>query len=249
MPTRKRETHVPADDDLPSYTLRLSDRTRRVRLTVTPRDGLVVVVPRGMRGFDPSRVLRDRRDWIANAHAHVAERREALLAGADALLPSDVAFPATGERWGVEYRSSSAATVRARISGELLVVRGAIDDADACLAALRRWLHRAATERLLPRLAEESARTGVVYRSAAVRGQRSRWGSCSSGGSISLNRCLLFLPPELMRAIILHELAHLRHANHSKAFWRELATLDPHAAAHRKAVAHAWDVVPPWAQP
>ena len=158
-------------------------------------------------------------------------------------------FPATGERWGVEYRSGASPSVRARVSGDLLVVQGAVEDAEACLAALRRWLHRAAGERLLDWLAEESARTGLAYTRGTVRGQRHRWGSCSSSGSISLNRCLVFLPPELARAVILHELAHLRHANHSKAFWRELAALDPHAASHRKAIAHAWDAVPPWAEP
>ena len=243
------DIYVPAIGDLPAYTLRLSDRAKHVRLTITPRQGLVVVVPRGIRGFDPSPVLRERRDWIESAQAHFAERRAALLAGADALLPSEVSFPATGECWGVEYRANGAATVSARTSGSMLVVRGPVDDGEACVAALRRWLQRAAAERLLSLLADESARTGLAYDRASVRGQRSRWGSCSSAGTITLNRCLLFLPHELTHAVVLHELAHLRHANHSKAFWRQLEELDSHASAHRKAIAHAWDVVPPWAQP
>ena len=244
-----RDTHVPARGDLPAYTLRLSDRARRARLTYTPRDGLVVVVPRGMRGFDASAALRERREWVDGVHARFAEQRAALLAGPDALLPSEIAFPATGERWDVEYRASGAATVRAGVANGLLAVQGATDDGDACLAALVRWLQRAAIERLVPLLAEQSARTGLAYERVAVRGQRGRWGSCSSAGTISLNRCLLFLPPELARAVVLHELAHLRHANHSRAFWLQLEQLDSHAAAHRRAIAQAWDAVPPWAQP
>lgn len=243
------DTHVPAHGDLPAYTLRLSSRARHVRLTITPQDGLVIVVPQGMRGYDPSPALRERRAWIESAHGHFAERRAALLAGADALLPSDVTFPATGESWGVEYRSTSAATVRTHTDGGLLVVQGAIDDADACLAALRRWLHRAAVERLLPTLAAESSRLGLPYRRAQTRGQRSRWGGCTSGGTITLNRCLLFLTPELMLAVMHHELAHIRHPNHSEAFWRELGRLDPEVGIHRRAIARAWDAVPPWAEP
>jgi predicted metal-dependent hydrolase len=246
---RDARTLVPASGITPEYTLRMSDRARRVRLTVTPRDGLVVVVPRAMRGFDPSAIIREHRAWIESAHARVTERRAALHAGPDALLPDRVAFPATGETWVVEYRSTEATTVRARIDGGLLVVQGAVEDGEACLAALQRWLQRAAAERLLPALAEESARTGLAYTRATVRGQRSRWGGCSSSGSITLNRCLLFLAPELMHAVMLHELAHLRHHNHSAAFWHELERLDPQAIAHRKAIAHAWDSVPPWAEP
>jgi predicted metal-dependent hydrolase len=240
---------VPAHKDLPEYTLRTSDRARRVRLTVTPRDGLVVVVPRAMRGFDPAGVIREHRAWIERAYARVEVRRAALHAGADALLPDRVSFPATEETWGVEYRATEAATVLARVDGALLVVQGAVHDGEACLAALKRWLQRAATERLLPRLAEESARTGLVYARATVRGQRSRWGGCSSNGSITLNRCLLFLSPGLMRAVVIHELAHLRHHDHSPAFWRELERLDPEAIVHRKAIGCAWDSVPPWAEP
>ena len=244
-----QDKHVPARGDLPAYTLRVSSRAKRVRLRFTPREGLVVVVPRNMRGFDPSTILRDNFDWIDGAHARVAERRAALLAGADALLPDEVSFPATGENWGVDYRASGASTVRAETLDRLLVLRGATNDGDACLAALNRWLQRAARERLLALLAQESARTGIGYRRATVRGQRSRWGSCSSAGSISLNRCLVFLEPELARAVVLHELAHLRHANHSKAFWRELEKMDPDVAAHRTAMAQAWNAVPPWAEP
>ena len=243
------DTLVPAADGLPAYTLRVSDRAKHVRLTMTARDGLVVVVPRRMRRFDPAPVLRERRDWIAGAEAHVAVKRATFLGGSAALLPDAIDFRATGEHWRVEYRPSDSERVRARSADGRIIVSGAVADATACVAALQRWLQGAAVERLLPMLAEESERHGVAYWRAGVRGQRHRWGSCSSGGSISLNRCLLFLHPELVRAIVLHELAHIRHPNHSAAFWAELQGFDPLVNEHRTAIASAWDVVPPWAEP
>lgn len=243
------DTFVPAAGGLPEYTLRVSARARQVRLKISPREGLVVVVPKRLRGYDPADALRSRRDWIDSTLAHFAERRAALIASPDALLPDEVAFPATGERWPVEYRSTTAASVRARVVGGLLVVLGDVDDAEACLAALRRWLHAAAAPRLLALLAEESARTGLPYRKGSVRAQRSRWGGCSSSGSITLNRALLFLPPELARGVVLHELAHLKVPNHSPAFWHFLVRLDPEAHNHRAAIKLSWDAVPPWAEP
>lgn len=246
---RHPDIRVPPRGDLPEYTLRLSDRARRVHLKVTSRDGLVVVVPRAIGTFDPAQVLRDRRGWIERANEHFAERRAAHLLGTDGILPDTVLFPATTECWRVDYRTTDSATVRATAADGLLVLSGQVANGEACLCALKRWLHRAAIARLLPLLAEESARTGLAFRTAAVRGQRSRWGGCSSTGAITLNRCLLFLPPQLVRAVLLHELAHLRQANHSPAFWRELARLDRLAAEHRRDIAHAWAAVPPWAEP
>ena len=115
---------VPAAGDLPAYSLRRSPRAKNVRLHVTPHEGLVVVVPSALVGFDVDTLLRDRAEWIAEATAEFAERRAQLTAPAETLLPAEVAFPATGERWPVVIRPSGAATASARIEDGSLVVRG-----------------------------------------------------------------------------------------------------------------------------
>ncbi len=244
-----RETRVPAQGDLPAYILRVSLRAKHVRLTVTPHEGLVVVVPQSVRGFDPSRLLRSKRAWIDASLERFAHAGQAYSADHATLLPDDVVFPATGEAWSVEYRPTSSARVSARDAHGTLTVAGATADADACLAALNRWLQVRAKERLLPMLQLEAESAGLDYSRVGVRGQKSRWGSCSAKGSITLNRCLLFLPRELVDAVILHELAHLRHHDHSPAFWRELERLDPDARGHREAIRRAWSAVPAWAEP
>jgi predicted metal-dependent hydrolase len=136
-----------------------------------------------------------------------------------------------------------------RCTRDTVTLSGPVGEAAACLAALNRWLQSRAKERLLPLLASHAQTTGLHYRKAGIRGQRSRWGACSTSGSITLNRCLLFLPPELVDSVVLHELAHLVQPNHSVEFWRELRRLDPSAHDHRKAIRGAWSVVPIWAEP
>jgi len=245
----RHDTHVPAAADTPAYILRLSDRARHVRLNVTPHEGLVVVVPRSARGFDPAPVLRDKRAWIEESLSRVSAMRGALLAPAEELLPDRVTFEATGESWPVAYRPTTSTRVSVRESESELAIVGGATDAEACLSALNRWLQASAKDRLLPLLASESERTGVPYLRAGIRGQRSRWGGCSGSGSITLNRCLLFLPAELVRAVVLHELAHVRQPNHSAAFWSELERLDPDVRRHRQAIRTAWRCVPAWAEP
>ena len=129
----------------------------------------------------------------------------------------------------------------------MLVVSGDIDDAERCLAALTRWLDRAARARLLPLLAQTACAVDIDYASARVRSQKTRWGSCSSRKTISLNRNLVFLPHDLVRSLMLHELAHTLVLNHSQRFWATLSAFDPDVAAHRVRMRSAHDFVPAWA--
>ncbi len=94
--------------------------------------------------------------------------------------------------------------------------------------------HRAARERLLSRLAALAARYGFTYRRAVVRGQQSRWGSCSARGTISLNRRLVRLPVDLLDYVLLHELLHTRLPHHGLSFWAALEGLAANARGLRK---------------
>jgi predicted metal-dependent hydrolase len=78
---------------------------------------------------------------------------------------------------------------------------------------------------LVDRLEELAARHGYRYNKVTVKNQRTLWGSCSHRNNINLNVNLLRLPEELRDYVILHELVHTRHKNHSRAFWRELDQL------------------------
>lgn len=84
-----------------------------------------------------------------------------------------------------------------------------------------------AAEELPPRCLALAAQHGHTVTRVSIRNQRSRWGSCSSRGTIALNWRLVLMPVFVSDYIILHELMHLRQPNHSRAFWREVATVCP----------------------
>lgn len=95
------------------------------------------------------------------------------------------------------------------------------------------WLRARARGHFGERLAELAPSMGLPPPPFSVRGQRARWGSCSSGGRLSLNWKLLFATPEVVDYVLIHELAHLREANHSARFWARVARRCPGYRRHR----------------
>lgn len=76
--------------------------------------------------------------------------------------------------------------------------------------------------------------TGGNYTSITVRDQKSRWGSCSSRGTLSFNYRLIFAPPRVLDYVVVHELCHLTHMNHSKDFWSMVASVMPDYKIYKK---------------
>jgi len=230
---------------LPEYRIRQSSRARHVNLTIHPVDGLIVVVP---QGFDERLVP----DLIHTKRAWIETRLEQLAckSTADSCRPRPdyVALPAANENWTIEYRSKQSASVRVSTGDhDTLRITGAIDDEARLCAALRRWLKRRAEHLLPPRLTELAAVHGVDFARISIRHQRSRWGSYSSNGTISLNAKLLFLRPELVDHVLLHELCHTIHPHHGHAFQQLLTCLEPNHRQQRTALHESWRSIPHWA--
>ena len=92
-------------------------------------------------------------------------------------------------------------------------------------AAILRALKKSAGSYLPPLLEALAERYGFSYRKVKITGARSRWGSCSAAGTISLSCYLMLLPPHLMDYVLLHELSHTKEMNHGPRFWELLDSL------------------------
>lgn len=133
------------------------------------------------------------------------------------------------ERYRQAIERATAAWVN---EGRALVDGRWVDTGPAGVEAVKERLRRTAERQLPARLRELAAAHGFTVAGVSVRDQRSRWGSCSSSGRLSLNWRLVQMPPAVRDYILLHELAHLRHPDHSRRFWREVDRLCP---GHRDA--------------
>ncbi len=228
-------------DALPSYTVRVSARARHVRLVLRPGRGLEVVIP---QGCDPRLVpglVARRAAWVAKTMQRLA------LAGTPAaqapqVLPQRLELEAAGLGYGVHGVPAKKAEVLE--TPHRLLVRG--PDEAARLAALRGFVQDKARAVLAPWLKELSEECGLSFAGLRVGRQRTRWGSCSRRGVISLNCALLFLPRDLAEQVMVHELCHTRHMNHSEQYWDLVERLRPGGRRLERRLRRAFEHVPAW---
>lgn len=175
--------------------------------------------------------------------------------------PAKMHLRALAEQWAVKYESDPSLKVGSPASNQRpavelsevgpnqLLVSGHVGQIGLCHGVLRLWLTAKAKAHLTPWLHQLAAEQGFTFERVQVRCQKTRWGSCSTRGTISLNLKLLFLPPELVEHILIHELCHTVHMNHSAAFWQLVNQHEPEMAARRGAMAMAHKYVPHWLSP
>lgn len=205
-------------------TVRVSPRARRVALRLDPASRAVhLIVPRRMS--------------LARA-MDFARRHEAWIHKSLAALPETVPFcdgqilPVLGQmrRIGVSCDSGLKSTNIALKENEI-IVRTNLEDVQA---RIRRFLVRLAREHLEILSQEKALSSGKKIKKLSVRDTRSRWGSCSPDGAISFSWRLIFAPPEAMDYVVAHEVAHLVHMNHGKAFWALCESLSTDFSAGRR---------------
>ncbi|WP_247648477.1 SprT family zinc-dependent metalloprotease [Pseudodesulfovibrio sp. zrk46] len=189
-------------------------------------------------------ILDDKRRWIERTRDRMlAEGRD--LSGLPPELPDTIDFLAMGRSYAVSYLDRPG-RVSITENGPRLMVGGPREDEAVLLDALRRFTARKAREFLLPRLDRISKGLNLPYEALRVRRQKTRWGSCSGKGTISVNAKLLFLPIELADHLLLHELCHTRHLNHSPRYWALVARHEPEYERLERELSRGGKYVPAW---
>ncbi len=236
-----------SDQKLPRYQIKENPRAKRVILKVSPQRGLVVVIPTGFPKAQVAAIVAAKRQWLEQAFAKINAAGQAAPTVQE--LPTTILLPAIKAMYTVAYNHTGGSRLQlSQIGTGQLQFSGDCTDREGCQALLKRWLKFTGERHLLPWLQELSQEAGLPFRQAAIRSQKSRWGSCSRQGSINLNANLLFLRPALVRYIFLHELCHTVHLNHSPAFYQLLAQFEPNHLSLRAEMKQAWTQVPWWAK-
>ncbi len=195
-----------------AYTVRRSSRARRVRVNVHAHRGVEVVLPARAPERAAAAAVEELRPWIER---RLREAHEVLahLAGRAGTLPY---LDTT-----LELRAEPGRNRAHRRGDRLLVPEG-----DA-RPAIERFYRRAARTEIAPRLDRAAAAAGLRYSGLDIRGQRTRWASCSAAGRMSFNWRLLLAPERILDYVVWHEVCHLAVLDHSPRFWALLGRHRP----------------------
>jgi predicted metal-dependent hydrolase len=198
------------------YTVRRSDRARRVRVNVHADTGVEVVLPARAPERAAAAAVEELRPWIERRLREAHETLARIAARAGTLPYLDTVLELVPQ----------AGRTRVHRDGARLLVPAA----DA-RPALERFYRRSARAEIAPRLDRASTLAGLSYTALDIRGQRTRWASCSASGRMSFNWRLLLAPERVLEYVVWHEVCHLQVLDHSPRFW---GLLERHRPGYRE---------------
>lgn len=209
------QAQIKLQDSTVSYTIKQSYRTRSIRLEIRRESGLTVVVPRKYTPKQVEDILLQKARWILRH----------LTAGKPLQMPlfkpapgNGDSLPYLGKTIELSVTAEAGKYTTARFTDGRLVI--ALTSGVKTAPVLEAW-YRMQARRVFTQKADTfKVIMGLSYKAILIRGQKTRWGSCSASGNITLNWKLLMAPPEIIDYVIIHELAHRKHMNHSQKFWQ-----------------------------
>jgi predicted metal-dependent hydrolase len=219
------------------FAVRVSPRARRLTARVYVGGRVEIVVPIGVNAHTVRDFVQRFTPWIDRKVAAMQ-----CFAAPSEPVPAIIEFAFTGEKFAVEWRKGSKRRL-AQAEGRIMLQAA---DETGARTLLQSWLKRAAFERLAPGLMQLADELNCPVARVSIRSQRTRWGSCSTRGTVSLNCSLLFLAWEVVRYLFIHELAHTKHMNHSASFWRLVEKIEPDYRRLDRDLLAGWRTVPGW---
>ena len=200
-----------------------SPRRKRIAFSATPEGELRILAPLGVSDAELLRIAEENLPLIGRL------RRRALARNDRRPRPTF----AEGEEfflWGNKYPLRFSRRVTA-FDGAFILPAGTPEEV---FAALEGFYRRALRRYIEPRIRDFAARANLTFDRIRISGAETRWGSCSSSGTISFSWKLAQCPAPLIDYVIWHELTHLEEMNHSARFWRKLEAHLPGAQARRR---------------
>ncbi len=224
----------------PRWQVRVSPRARRLSIRVYPAGRVEVVAPPRASAGMVQQFVSKHRDWIEARVSECAAQQRLMTP------PSEVPLLAIGQMVQVTYRHEAGQPRLRHPAPQQVLLRGTVAETRNWSRLLTAWLVELANHEFESRLRQLATAHGFEFDRLQIRRQRTRWGSCSSSGTISLNMCALFLRPAVLRYLMIHELCHTRHMNHSARFWNLVQAIEPDYRALDKELTQAWRQVPAW---
>lgn len=227
-------------DNLPplEYQLRRSERANKTRIVVT-EGKIEVVAPLKVSEQRIKAFVHAQRDWIETALKRVKQRAQSQPPLAPVHYAEGVTVPYHGRQIPLSVKTTSARYPKVQLLPDqqflvYLPQQTGENRSEIIKLALESWMKQQARLQAQAYIEQHSSRHGLQPRCLRIKTQKSRWGSCGPMNDINLNWLLLLAPPVILEYVVIHELCHIRHKNHSPAFWQLVAEYMPDYLTHRR---------------
>lgn len=181
--------------------------------------GVTVVVPQD-ETVQPPELLKENAAWVVDKHRNYDTYREQVP---DRSFVAGESFPFLGQDHEVVIERRE----KHEVDDESIRLQKSAVKQSSLKQALEELYRTRAREYLTKRIDKYAQQMSVTYENLELRNQRTRWGSCSTGGTISLNWRLIMAPADIIDYLVVHELAHLTEQNHGPEFWELIETHIP----------------------
>lgn len=213
-----------ADSTLPEYlkvgkevlplVIKRHAKAKRICLRYNPtQHAISLTLPRHTRVSDGLKFLTDKSSWLIATLEEMPDKKQ---------IKPGVVIPVLGQRVRMKHEKDLGRPYL--LMDETLYISG---DREFFPRRVTEALKKIASARIHQLANRYATKIGRRINRISVRDTRSRWGSCSSTGNLNFSWRLVFAPREVLEYVVAHEVAHLRHMNHSPAFWNQVEALCP----------------------
>ena len=213
------------------YFLKKSHRARNYRITYLDSATFRITVPHGRKNPDPEELLSRHHRWITNRLRDERTRR---------IPPQELKdggkIPLLGAAWILNIQTGSTRRPSWIYHQEDQTVSISARDSSGILKALELWYKHMAGDFLAHRISYWTDPMRVSPAGVRIKNQKTIWGSCSHRGFLNFNWRIMVLSPGAADYLIIHELAHLKHLNHSPSFWNMVERFCPDYKAGRREI-------------
>lgn len=229
-----------ADGQHVDYRLQSSRRAKYLRINISCHGEVKVVVPSGCSNRQAHEFVQLKKNWVEKHLKTFAQRHQLEIRA-----PKEINLQLLDEIWRINLKRTEAKNLMLRTAQDyVLQLSGNTQNTGLVFSVLEKWL-KARARGVFPVILDDlAARYGFQYNRLSVRGQKTRWGSCSGKGNINLNYKLLFFSAPVVRYVMIHELCHTLEMNHSSRFWKLVEQYDADYQLHRKVLHRAHEFIP-----
>jgi predicted metal-dependent hydrolase len=210
-----------------AYKLVNHSRSRSLRLKVESDGTVVVTSPKGVARTIVENFVTQHQNWIKRAQLELSQRKKLAL--------NDESVAVFGQQYAKKITWTKELPTGVHIQNQSLIVNAIEPNPSPAKTKelLNRFLKATAEKYIVHRVHQLAAIMAISFTKISLREQKSRWGSCSAQGSLQFNWRLVHYQPAIIDYVIVHELAHRVHMNHSTSFWNLVRQYDPEFQKHR----------------